>query len=287
MNFPPLPTDASINAAKNKIKKSIHPSNFTDAEIAEAIVEKGQGWKAYLFSKLPNLAQNANISSAGSSLPSEIVTIIFGPNRTHLDCHKALLRYHSGLFDAYFQWNNKRQIILEEEGVLEVSAFVTWCYTGQIDINKLGISPASLWHFGDRIRSQRFMNEAMYALFWYMRHNILLAEDTMDIYSKTTPGSKLRLFLKGMIASSGILSASERGYPSMEAKWKKMIEADSQEVNDMLAEVVMEGGNLYKKEEMSRQPFYHKNHWKYLEKIETRSLEDIANKVPVLQAHGG
>ncbi|CAG8980747.1 hypothetical protein HYALB_00013697 [Hymenoscyphus albidus] len=252
MNFPPLPTDAPIDAAKNEIQKSIHLSNFTEAEIAEAIAEKGQGWKM-----LPVL-------------------------QTSKSCPKSQC-----FFDAYFQWNNERKIILEVEEVLEVSAFVTWCYTGQIDINKLGISPASLWLFGDRIRSQQFMNEAIYALFWYMRHNILLVEDTMVIYSKTAPESKLRLFLKGMIASSGILSASERGYPSMEAKWKKMIEADSQEVIDILAEVVMEGGNLYKKEEMSRQPFYHKNHWKYLEKIETRSLEDIANKVPGPQAHRG
>lgn len=165
--------------------------------------------------------------------------------------------------------------MIEEDEVDEVSAFVAWCYSGQLNTE---IRSEYLWLFADKIRSQRFANEAMNAILWAYHYERPSMEYVIKMYELSVPGSKLRLLVRDSLLADGPLTRDAEQTAS-EIEWRTAVKTGGEGIDDVLSEVMLEG-SLFQHKAKKEQPQYYMNHWKYLEKIQTRSLEDIMNGVP-------
>ncbi|CAG8970773.1 hypothetical protein HYALB_00001559 [Hymenoscyphus albidus] len=277
----------SVEAAKKKLKRSFHRADFSDHEITTAIEAKGEGWEAYLLSQRD--AFRGDLKDAGGDLlpiakanndralryqACEIVTLIFGPEKTEFACHRALLCYHSEFFDAALHWGDKSEVVMEEESAQEISAFVAWCYTGQVYIAPQ--RPEKLWVLADRIQSQRFANEVMHHILYLYSVRSLWPDLAAEIYSFAPPGSKLRQVVRdAIVADSPLTREEEDESDEFQGAWMQTLKDRGEDLKDLLADILLAGGNLYGEKPLREQPSFHENHWTYLETIRTRSLEDI------------
>lgn len=159
----------------------------------------------------------------------EMITLIVGPTKVELSCHKIVLGYYSTFFRKMLFGNleeaGKSKVNLPEVNASELSAFINWAYTGDINASHERIEEcifedhsnkipedevfigARLWVLGDKLLAPKFRNDAMRLVINYYRLERLNATTAEYVYANTsTPESKLRSFTRALIEFEGPLA---------------------------------------------------------------------------------
>ncbi|TVY65576.1 hypothetical protein LSUE1_G009173 [Lachnellula suecica] len=224
------------------------------------------------------LEHNEEVSRIIVECP-DIATIVVGPLRIEIKCHKSLLAFKSEYFDAAFFGNfaSSQTCItyMEDDDPTELSVFVAWLYTGRIPASCL-ISPAFLWVLGDKLRSPGFANEAMYFLFEDFKDDIMTPGTAEYVYANTSTGSKLRAVVKDVILNEGPFYPYFALSDAELEGWKDLI----RQKNDLVVDISLEGAFNRNNPNLEDRAYFWKNHYKYLEPITTRSIEDFLQGVP-------
>jgi hypothetical protein len=206
------------------------------------------------------------------------VTLIVGPARTLITCHRALLGYFAEFFDATlfggFVEAASTTLELPEDAVEDIAAFVAWAYTGQITSPRL----KELWLLGQRLQSPKLSNECMRKMF--IKYSMWIeAEVVRYVYQNTMKGSKLRQFIKDLIVTRGPLSEQcveeyeeydEEMMNSFQEDWKTLIK----EGGDLVFDIVQDG-SFFCRKDYKHYPYFKDNQHKYLFEVTGRPVEDI------------
>lgn len=91
----------------------------------------------------------------------------------------------------------------------QLRTFISWMYSGLIEDSTSPSQLEKLWVLGNRFSSSAFANEVMFHLLrQYGNGTTWITAGTAEyVYGATAADSKLRLFVKALIASHGPLSA--------------------------------------------------------------------------------
>jgi hypothetical protein len=170
------------------------------------------------------------------------VTLIVGPAKSSITCHKALLGYFAEFFDAAlfgrFVEAASTTLELPEDAVEDIAAFVTWAYTGHITSPRL----EELWVLGQRLQSPKLSNDCMRMRFNKSSVRWMEAKAARYVYENTMEGSKLRQFIKDLIQAEGPLceecvESNDREDTQYNEDWKTLIK----EGGDLVLDVVKDG----------------------------------------------
>jgi hypothetical protein len=148
----------------------------------------------------------------------ERASLIVGPRKIPIKCHRALFGYYSGFFDGAlyggFTEGSKSEMNLPEDLESHVRAFVQWTYTGHVfesfaepavvphsDMFDLsGVAAEELWIFANKILAPKFANDIMH--FILMKYNLEdqyhqppLGANAKYVFDEAPVGSKLRDFM--------------------------------------------------------------------------------------------
>jgi hypothetical protein len=213
----------------------------------------------------------------------EIVTLIVGPAKSSITCHRALLCYFAEFFDATlfgrFVEAASTTLELPEDAAEDIAAFVTWAYTGHITSPRL----IELWVLGQRLQSPKLSNDCMRMMFNKYWESWMVAEEARYSYENTMEGSKLRQFIKDLIQAEGPLCEECVRYfegdkiqrSSFQEDWKTLIK----EGGDLVFDVVKDG-SFGNKKDSGYCPYFKGNQLKYLLEVTGRPIEDfIAGKM--------
>ena len=199
-----------------------------------------------------------------------MVTLLVGPEKVEIKCHKALLGLKSEYFDAIcfggFATANSEEIEVRNEKPAAIKVFVSWLYSGQFLPSPFDLF--ELWLLGDRLRSPHFCNEVMHKLFGKFVDEMMYAEDYQMMFARTSPESKLRQFCRDMILAEGPLAddlSDER-----RAGWEELVKQGG----ELVVEVALRG-SFFQELKYENAPYYWKFHHRYLEPITTRPIEDF------------
>ncbi|TVY56778.1 hypothetical protein LSUE1_G009942 [Lachnellula suecica] len=205
------------------------------------------------------------------------VTLLVGPDKVRIKCHKALLGFKSEYFDAIcfggFSTAESKEIEVQEEDPKAIQAFVAWLYSAQILPTACPLS--DLWLLGDRIRSPEFMNEVMHTIFERIEKERIEASEYKQMFIATSPDSKLRQLFRNTILQEGPLGVDNDYSDDFMEAWKDLMKQGGELVVDIALR-----GSLFTIGTCTEHRW--KSHNKYLEPIEaftTRPIEDfIAGK---------
>ena len=209
-----------------------------------------------------------------------MVTLIVGPAKFSITCHKALLGYFAEFFDATlfgrFVEAASTTLELPEDTAKDIAAFVTWAYSGHITSFRL----EELWVLGQRLQSPKFSNDCMRLMFNKCRVFWMEAQEARYVYENTIEGSKLRQFIRDLIQAEGPLCKRcveyfEKENTQANEDWKTLIK----EGGDLVFDIVKDG-SFGDKKYISDCPYFKTNQHKYLLEVTGRPIEDyIAGKM--------
>ncbi|KAK0129627.1 hypothetical protein ONS96_000191 [Cadophora gregata f. sp. sojae] len=96
-----------------------------------------------------------------------------------------------------FQNLNSIFSIFRKNGPEATATFVLWAKTGKVYSN---LHQETLWAYGKRFSSELFTNEVMFCMYARDKNRSILAEEARLAYSVTTTGSKLRTYIRKLVA---------------------------------------------------------------------------------------
>jgi hypothetical protein len=189
---------------------------------------------------------------------SDFVTLIVGPEKERLSCHKILLRYASERLDALVSKDcpssTRQEIELPDELFEPMTAWIAWIYTGHVPPT-CKLTPEALFIFGERLKSPAFRNELMLCLisrYSRMGHKEEFFEDITPkmadyVYQNTVKDSKLRRFVVDWIlevcpltedGDNGLhFMRTEKEKEEMRREWRQLIKRNG----DLVSEVALRG----------------------------------------------
>jgi hypothetical protein len=204
------------------------------------------------------------------------VTLVVGPEKVPIKCNKALLALKSEYFDAVCFGGLARadtdEIEVREEIPKAMKIFVSWLYSGQILSSTF--PHVEMWLLGDRLRSPQFTNEVMHTLFGKCYERRIHAEEYQLMFANTTPESKLRKYFRDVVLSEGPLQERWNDGDVLTEAWKDLVKQGG----ELVVDIAMRGSFCNSPED-DEEPWFYNQHYKYLEPITTRPIEDfIAGK---------
>ncbi|KAI6708314.1 hypothetical protein JHW43_009156 [Diplocarpon mali] len=165
-----------------------------------------------------------------------VVTLLVGPQKTPIACHRALLSFYSEFFNVMLFGNfseaGKAEVDLPEEDDTLIQTFVAWLYTGNLEAvhgdpqamsDKESNSPAmmQLWVLGDKLLSNRFMNDVMRLIYRNYAVHYVSPEAAEYVYMSTVPESKLKLFMRDLLLAEPPFSRKDFKTAEQAVEWKK------------------------------------------------------------------
>jgi len=180
-------------------------------------------------------------------------------------CHKLLICFFTESVNRYCRENieatEQKPVKIVNKCPTQIRMFTAWMYSGLIDT----ILPSELehlWVLGDRFSSPAFANAVMFQLFekYGSGTRWITAGTTEYVYGATDEGSKLRLFVKAVIASHGPLSPRSLASNTKEfqEEWHSIIRQGGEIVLDIAVH------SSFSNDDPSRSPCKRENQADYL-----------------------
>lgn len=163
------------------------------------------------------------------------VKILVGQDETPFSIHKDLLCHYSSYFRAAlnggFEEAAKNEIKLLDEDPQIFNVFLEWLYTGNLYEPRTTIDPngkadeertdvaltciliLKLWVFGDKRGAPKLQNDAVDALYRYVKQAwIFPSHDINYVYDNTVAGARLRAFVVDLYARVGNMEPYARSH---------------------------------------------------------------------------
>jgi hypothetical protein len=175
-----------------------------------------------------------------------MVTLVAGPEKSSILCHKILLRYYSSCCDEAISGTKDVDVSVfdfPQHSKEEMSAFVSWMYSGRLERKPDQHMPCLLWILGKTLGAPLFSNDALRLLSDVIRGFSLEASTVKIAYSNTSmtaANSNLRLFIAALIKREGPFggdltdSWSRERSEEYKAEWRNLLMEDGEFRTDVL-----------------------------------------------------
>lgn len=187
------------------------------------------------------------------------VTLVVGPLKAKIKCHRALLGYFSAFFDKalYGEFAEGRPdavtMDLPDDEEQHVRAFVRWTYTGDVSesfpqthevwspggiFDETHVALEKLWIFADKILAPKFANDVMHFVLMKYSCSTLPPAAAQSIFEESPPGSKLRMFAVKFIQGRGTLRDISSDSEDVRQDWLALLAKGG----DLVTDVFLAGG---------------------------------------------